>query len=542
MTESSESASKAMEKMEIDDAKDQEENPKIEDEEDSDTSTTDDDDDDKGVSPNEAEDLLAKAISLKELGNNHFKKNELDQAARSYRKGYNTLKKLNKNNSGDDQVKALLSVLQNNLSTVLFKQKRYKASAEMAGKVIDREDVSQTSDGGQRKVKALYRRAVALRQMGEWDRARVDLKLAIQTDPSNAACKKEFAALKKDIEKTKQTQKQALAKAFSKDSSLLYDDKEAAEKRKLEEERRKKKEEQELYKKRKQEWEDECVHRMARDEPAISFDEWEKQRKEEEEKKKKEEEKKRKEEEKKRKESLRKQREAARKSSSSGDESSDDEELTEQELAMMRGYKKTKDGRTTSYFTRELSEEEKKVYDIAPKRLGEVSNTPTRLENNADQKERSSLSAWNKAGTWEEKDTSQWCTAQLRKRLEGTSVVPLGDDSTSLEAEIVSIEEVKGHASVAMAAGKKRYIFEYESSLKYEIKSCDDEKTIASGTVRLPDICSTHHDEVEVAFDAWNKRPANADIESRALEARQRLAAQLRDHVQAWVEDFNAHY
>jgi len=85
---------------------------------------------------------------------------------------------------------------------------------------------------------------------------------------------------------------------------------------------------------------------------------------------KKEEEKRQKEEQRARDEARRRQREAERKHSKDDASYASDDELTEKELAMFRGYKKTSDGRTTSYFTREQSEHEKALIgNIAPQRL-----------------------------------------------------------------------------------------------------------------------------------------------------------------------------
>merc|ERR1712188_173022 len=62
----------------------------------------------------------------------------------------------------------------------------------------------------------------------------------------------------------------------------------------------------------------------------------------------------------------------------------DDVELIEGESGVVRGYKKTKDGRTTSYFTRELDEEAKSLIgDITPKRIVSKTtsnNTPQRID------------------------------------------------------------------------------------------------------------------------------------------------------------------
>jgi Activator of Hsp90 ATPase, N-terminal/Tetratricopeptide repeat len=495
----------------------------------------DDDDDTSGVasSADEVEKLLIEAINMKEEGNNHFKLDELDKAAISYRRGVNSIKKLNKNNTGRDQVKGLLVTLQTNFSMVRFKQGKYKVSAELAGKAIYIEP---------NNVKALYRRSLAYRKMGDLEKAKVDLRAALQVEANNLACKRELAAIKKELEQARESQKKALAKAFSsKNGSFLYTDKEEEEKRKEEEAKQKKKEEQELYKKRKAAWEDECVKRMSNNEKVESFEEWETRRKNDEESLKKIEEKKRKEEEKKRKDLEKKAKKAARDRQKSNESDSDYDDLTEKELAMMRGYKKTADGRTTSYFTREISDEEKRRQgSIAPQRLSE---SPMNLsETNASRELSSSSqqpgpSAWNQAQTWEEKDTTEWCKKQLRTRLEATSIV-----SDTMDCDITSVDELTGDASVAMAGGKKRYIFDFHVVMKFEIKDSKDNKlVVGSGIVRIPDISSVSHDELEVTFDGWKECPST-DCIDKAMKLRSLFVTELRKSVQDWVQDFNNQY
>jgi len=544
--------------------------------------------DETGISPEKAELLLIKATGLKEEGNREFKEGELEKAARSYRRGVAALKKLNRNNTGDEQVKALLVTLHTNLSTVLFKQgasssKHYRVSAEVAGKAIqllESSNSNNTNDNDNNNttayVKALYRRAVANRKLANLEEARQDLRAAIALDANNSnnnntsstiLCKKELLAIKKELESARENQKKALSKAFGSSSkkngggSGLYDDKEEIMKRRAEEAKRKQKQEEELLQQRKQQWEDECVALMAKGEEAISFDDWDKQRVEREEAKRKAEQEERQAAEKRRKEEQRKAKLAAAASenkpnegSEKDDDDDDEDVLTEAELAMFRGYKKTADGRTTSYFTRELSEEEKqRIGDIAPKRLDETTTTtsssstaPAQLSSSA-----ATGSAWNQAGTWEEKDTTSWCTAQLRQRLQETTVV-----TESFRADVVQIKELTGDASVAVVSGKKRYIFDFHVKLEYKIKAVavvgegeeeEEEgrsktgKIVGSGAVRLPDICSTHHEEIAVDFESWKKRPASDQLDE-ATAVRQTLADHLRASVQRFVFDFNETY
>mmetsp|Transcript_27982 Transcript_27982/g.67922 ORF Transcript_27982/g.67922 Transcript_27982/m.67922 type:complete len:580 (-) Transcript_27982:3412-5151(-) len=503
--------------------------------------SNDGDGDDK--SPKEdPEILLVKAQTLKEEGNKFFtEEKDFEKAARSYRRGVNAIKKLNVANTGDEQVKSLLLSLQTNLSMVQFKLGKYKQSENVASNALQVDRFH---------VKALYRRAIARRKIGEPEAARDDLKLALKTEPNNTAVRKELVALKKELEDAKKAQKASLQRAFSKPGGglSLYEDKAEEEKRNAELARQKKKEEEEASKKRKQEWEDECVRRMSKGEDAITFEDWDKERLDKIEAEKKEAEKKQKEEEKKRKAAQKKAREAAKKNDDGGGGDDDsDLELTESELAQMRGYKKTKDGRVTSYFTRETSEEEKKILaqQIAPKRLetGPQQITPSNASTDNDGKGKNA-SAWNHAGTWEERDTTDWCRSRLEQRLKETkSEAGAGrtSSSASLSCQVTEVNNITGDASVAMVGGKKRYIFDFHCKVEFEIKDDDTDDVIARGKLNLPDICSTHHEELEVDFNGWKKKPSS-DMTQVANDFKSSIVSEVRESVKLWVVDFNEHY
>jgi len=349
-------------------------------------------------------------------------------------------------------------------------------------------------------------------------------------------------------QKLEKKAKQAnLAKAFSKKgSSFLYDDKEELEKRKEKERAAKKAKEEKAREKRKIDWEDECVKRMSVGDDAITFEQYEKdcKKKEEEERKAKN---KAKEEEESRKHAERMaKKEAARRkreeNQSTNNDDDDDDELTEKEMQMLRGYKKTSDGRTTSYFTREQTEEEKKLLgNIAPQRLDvSPSNAPPqRLESttSVNSANSQSASAWNQAGTWEEKDTSEWCNASLRSYLKEALV----EMDSHYTAKVSEVKELSGDASVAFVSGKKRYVFDYNATLKYNIFDEGDEK-VASGSLKLPDISSTAiSDELEIDVYAWKTAPEEGKADM-AIKCRDALVNQIRSQVLAFVGAFNAQY
>jgi len=485
-------------------------------------------DDDSDLPPEkDVSEMLIKATGHKEEGNNHFKAGELDKAVRSYRKGTNLLKPFNKNNTGDDQVKALLVTLQNNLSMVFFKQSKTKVSRDIATKSLKIDPVN---------VKALYRRAVAHKKMGDLEKARDDLKEAVKLDANNAAVKKELQTIKKALLDFKEKQKKAMQGAFSSGASSLYEDKEREKKLKEEEKKRAEELEKKAQEKRKVQWEDECVKRMAKNEPAISFEDWEKEQ-EAEAKKKNEEEEKRKKEERKARAAAKKAAAAASKKDDS--DSDDDDDLTPAELASLRGYKLTADGRKTSYFTNE----KKADIDIAPQRL-EASSVPQLLSTSSGEEsdaKKGRPSKWNQAGTWEEKDTTMWCTEQLAAKFKSTKFSMQAKSMENYTAAITKVENLTGHASVAITNGKKRYIFDYHAKLKFEIRDADVDEVLAKGTLALPDICSTHHDELEVNFEGWKKSPASSHNDN-AKECLQSLTAEVRTSVAQWVEEFNTNY
>jgi len=493
---------------------------------DNDDSSTGSEDSDKKPKEDPEMALLAATV-LKEEGNNFFvKEKDFEKASRSYRKGVNRLKNFNKANSGDEQVKALLLTLQTNLSMMCFKLGKHRQSRDVASKALEIDPDH---------VKARYRRAVAHRKMGDSEEAVKDLKIAYGKDPGNAAVRKELASVQKEIQKAKKAQKASLQKAFSK-GGILNDDRVEDEATKAKRLAREKKEAEEALKKRKQRWEDECVSRMAKGEDAISYEDWDKEElakakaaEEEATRERKEDEKRRKEE--------RKKAKAEKKAAEKEDDSDDDDTFTEKELAAMRGYKKTADGRITSYFTREQLAEEKAMLNIAPTKISDCTPQPITPSSSVGE----SGSAWNHAGTWEEKDTTDWCKDHLEKRLLETKVEASGIDGDALYCSITEVKEITGDASVAVVSGKKRYIFDLHCKLKFEIKEDSTDDVIASGTFKLPDICSTHHEELEVESSGWKKKPSTANAQI-ANDCRLRIISEVRESVKLWVKDFNNHY
>ena len=106
----------------------------------------------------------------------------------------------------------------------------------------------------------------------------------------------------------------------------------------------------------------------------------------------------------------------------------------------------------------------------------------------------SSPSAWNALGTtWEEKDATDWCTKTLERCLLDTPALHYFSElsSTACVASVKGVLDVKGDASVAIAGGKKWYIFDYHATVEYEISDGGGE-VVASGSLRLPKVHSVN--------------------------------------------------
>lgn len=137
----------------------------------------------------------------------------------------------------------------------------------------------------------------------------------------------------------------------------------------------------------------------------------------------------------------------------------------------VKGYKIV-NGKKTSYFHNELSEDAKKLIgDIAPQKLETI---PVE-DNNSKEKGKS---AWNKAGTWEEVDVSAWGKESLQGLLQATTFQHPEGPAT------VTSATVSGHASVATVRGKKRLIYEWSIVVNWSFTDC-------TGKLEFPDVDGT---------------------------------------------------
>ncbi|CAD7949208.1 unnamed protein product [Amoebophrya sp. A25] len=127
----------------------------------------------------------------------------------------------------------------------------------------------------------------------------------------------------------------------------------------------------------------------------------------------------------------------------------------------MRGYKKTADGKTTSYFHTELSAEAKALIgDCRPQKL-EGSSSTTSTAGGAG-------SAWNQAGTFEERNFTTWFSEAVKKDVKGKFTIKCKKTPSDESVLSFSVTNVSGNAQITSSRGKLRHLVDCTIELKWK--------------------------------------------------------------------------
>eukprot|EP00316_Scyphosphaera_apsteinii_P023237 CAMPEP_0119320086 /NCGR_PEP_ID=MMETSP1333-20130426/51376_1 /TAXON_ID=418940 /ORGANISM="Scyphosphaera apsteinii, Strain RCC1455" /LENGTH=575 /DNA_ID=CAMNT_0007326697 /DNA_START=229 /DNA_END=1956 /DNA_ORIENTATION=+ len=437
-----------------------------------------------------AETLLSRAEALKAQGNADFKASELGKACSAYQEAVELLtsKKAAKalkewwavrQAHVQDSASPLLVSLYTNLAACHNKLQQWESGILAANKALEIEPTS---------VKARFRRGVAKSNLGHFEAARRDLKEVLRIQPNNLEARTVLEVVLAATKEQKSSERSMFGKAFSGPS--LYAEEEARERRRREEAaRRVEAEEQQI----KTEWRQECARlreksdatellaqaAAAGDVEAIealdklapmslgTFKEARKKRKEAEAEAKRVEE-----------EDARAKR-RAQQSSSALEADEDDAELLK---GLTKGYKKRADGSTTTFFDRQVDPTTKALLDAqkAPKRI-ERDADPSQSAVSTMTKSTKSSSAWNMAGTWEERDATEWVRAEVKSRL---SVL------RTEECSVIHISKLEGSASVISARGKTKHPFELLFDLVWEMPASADASESPSAGGRASGVLS----------------------------------------------------
>jgi len=204
----------------------------------------------------------------------------------------------------------------------------------------------------------------------------------------------------------------------------------------------------------------------------------------------------------------------------------------------VRGYKIV-NGKKTSFFHHEQTEEEKRLIgDIAPKKI----DTPAATTSNST--DASGTSAWNKAGTWEEKDVTSWAKDTLTASLIATSfTLPAGSPEPDAKVIVTDVKDLSGHASHATVRGKRRFIFEFGFKVNWSVTLPSLRNSTCTGSMTFPDVDGTCEGEYDmVNYTVGTDTPNEAKHVLERFVRNDGLRNEIVNSLNEWVKLFEATY
>lgn len=454
------------------------------------------------------QDALYKANISKDKGNESFKSNDYVNAIIAYDAGISALEN-NINGTSNDAVQQLLISFYNNRAMTLYKQNNYKDTIASCNKSLAFD---------QKNIKSLFRRACSYNRMSRYEESKEDLLAIIQLDATNSAAKKELADVNKNIKDDKSKQKALYGNLFSKTGATsIYDDKEKEMKQKarmIEEEQMRL---QDDYTKAK-------LDRRTRGLEEQTFEVWKKEKEDiakEEEKERKEMEEMEEVEQKKaitsKSSSSSSSKSSSSKSSSSGSSLAKDDNDTEYDEDESKIIEETKK-KGYCYFKKEQSTDIKALIgDITPKVIGESSASSSAttavgaVDDSATMAKGSS--AWNYAGTFEEKDMTVLVKDRLTAVLNDAQCVYEDDKATVTVVSVKDKMKAEGEAQIIHSRGKRRSLYDYNVTIAFHVSVARKDlidsdavldkkaKTVYSGSISIPEFSNEMNiDDIKISY------------------------------------------
>ena len=167
----------------------------------------------------------------------------------------------------------------------------------------------------------------------------------------------------------------------------------------------------------------------------------------------------------------------------------------------MRGYKKTKDGRTTSYFTRELSEKDAAILASSNKGPRRIDSSGNSLDDDSSPTPitmpfpSTGGSQWNSAGTFEEKDISVASSKYLQEELLKLSLFNVAQ--SGMNVKVQGVKSMAGEVSSVFSRGKYKFIYDLSFEVNFVMTSLDC-KHMTSGSLNVTDVIADEVAEVQI--------------------------------------------
>lgn len=460
----------------------------------------------KAEAPKEEEEepilIVSRCEAIKADGNALLKNGDLAQALEKYQEGEKAVGPLlekipGENISVEEQQAAcqLYIALGNNGAQAAIKLEVFDVAIDLCDKVLKADN---------KNLKALFRRGIARSQFpGRLDDAKDDFAEVIKLDPNNREARNELAKVKQALKEKREQEKAAYSQAMQ---GGLY--KENHRKLQMQEEQ----------------WQTECERRKEAGEDEISFEDWRK-----------------------------KQEDDKKAADKKKEEALKEKQKKEREAQEEGGQEQRRASEVMQVGEDDLDEEDKKLLEETKKkgyyhgRLHHVpSNAAPTPQNVTDAPQRirdvspsaGSGSAWNAAGTWEDKDQSDWVKIGLQDRLKAAAVKQDG-----IEAKVRSVSKCEGEASIAVVRGTKRYLYDLKATIEWKVlipNEDESEKPLEyKGKFNMPEISdAVPCDQLQCLIEWTSRRPGDSSKAELVDAWLAKLQGELRTQVALFVMDY----
>jgi hypothetical protein len=121
---------------------------------------------------------------------------------------------------------------------------------------------------------------------------------------------------------------------------------------------------------------------------------------------------------------------------------------------------------TRTYFHRDLKPEDRELIgDCTPKRIS-TSNISSSSSSSSATKENKTESAWNTAGTWEEKDYSKWAKRYLSEAIKKL-VYSIPENKGVVS--VLTVDSIEGDASTVHVRNRKKFIYDFSLTYTWKV-------------------------------------------------------------------------
>ncbi|KAL8492666.1 hypothetical protein ACS0TY_024022 [Phlomoides rotata] len=146
-------------------------------------------------------------------------------------------------------------------------------------------------------------------------------------------------------------------------------------------------------------------------------------------------------------------------------------------------------------------------------------------------------SAWNRAGTWEEKNLNKWAIDRIKELI--VSMESL--EFTGGKAEIAEVTRCSGDAFLVIVRNKKRVGYTYELTLKVKGEwHIGEEKKNIKGHIDVPEFSFGELDELEIQVKLSEEKDVSPQDKQRIIHDIKLFLQPLREKLLQFEEELKS--